>query len=115
MVEKKEEDNQQEEIKEPDSDNVENEKDNNDGKENTDSEETNEDENTEDDSLEKEIETLKEEKIRYQNQKVELMARINFDCPIFILKSLSILRYYSTVVEMPEISRGCNNLQQMSV
>ena len=75
MVEKKEEDNQQEEIKEPDSDNIENEKDNNDGKENTDSEETNEDENTEDDNLEKEIETLKEEKIRLLAEMENLRKR----------------------------------------
>ena len=45
MVEKKEEDNQQEEIKEPDSENIENEEDNNDSQENTDTEETSEDEN----------------------------------------------------------------------
>ena len=64
MVEKKEEDNQQEEIKEPDSENIENEEDNNDSQENTDTEETTEDENIEEDRLEKEIETLKEEKIR---------------------------------------------------
>ena len=35
MVEKKEKDNQQEEVKEPDSENVENEEDNNDSQENT--------------------------------------------------------------------------------
>ena len=47
MVEKKEEDNQQEEIKEPDSENIENDEDNNDTQENTDTEETTEDENSE--------------------------------------------------------------------
>ena len=50
MVEKKEEDNQQEEIKEPVSENIENEEDNNDTQENTDTEETTEDENLEEDS-----------------------------------------------------------------
>ena len=64
MVEKKEEDNQQEEVKEPDSENIENEEEINDSQENTDSEETSEDENSEENNLEKEIETLKEEKIR---------------------------------------------------
>ena len=47
MVEKKEEDNQQEEIKEPDSENIENEEDNNETQENTDTEEIKEDENIE--------------------------------------------------------------------
>ncbi len=75
MVEKKEEDNQQEEIKEPDSENIENQKDNNDSQENTDSEETTEDENTEEDSLEKEIETLKEEKIRLLAEMENLRKR----------------------------------------
>ena len=75
MVEKKEEDNQQEEIKEPDSENIENDEDNNDTQENTDTEETNEDENTEDDSLEKEIETLKEEKIRLLAEMENLRKR----------------------------------------
>ena len=74
MVEKKEEDNQQEEIKEPDSENIENE-DNNDSQENTDTEETSEDENTEEDSLEKEIETLKEEKIRLLAEMENLRKR----------------------------------------
>ena len=45
MVEKKEQDNQQEEIKEPDSENIENEENNNDNHKNTDTEETSEDEN----------------------------------------------------------------------
>ena len=75
MVEKKEEDNQQEEIKEPDSENIENEEDNNDSQENADSEETIEDENTEEDSLEKEIETLKEEKIRLLAEMENLRKR----------------------------------------
>ena len=75
MVEKKEEDNQQEEVKEPDSENVENEEDNNDSQENTDSEEITEDENTEEDSLEKEIETLKEEKIRLLAEMENLRKR----------------------------------------
>ena len=75
MVEKKEEDNQQEEIKEPDSENVEINEDNNDTQENTDTEETNENENTEEDSLEKEIETLKEEKIRLLAEMENLRKR----------------------------------------
>ena len=75
MVEKKEKDNQQEEVKEPDSENVENEEDNNDSQENTDTEETSEDENTEEDSLEKEIETLKEEKIRLLAEMENLRKR----------------------------------------
>ena len=75
MVEKKEEDNQQEEIKEPDSENIENEEDNNDSQENTDTEETREDENTEVESLEKEIETLKEEKIRLLAEMENLRKR----------------------------------------
>jgi len=75
MVEKKEEDNQQEEIKEPDSENIENEEDNNDSQENTDTEETSENENTEEDSLEKEIETLKEEKIRLLAEMENLRKR----------------------------------------
>ena len=75
MVENKEEDNQQEEIEEPDSENIENEEDNNDSQENTDTEETSEDENTEEDSLEKEIETLKEEKIRLLAEMENLRKR----------------------------------------
>ena len=75
MVEKKEEDNQQEEIKEPDSENIENEEDNNETQENTDTEEIKEDENTEEDSLEKEIETLKEEKIRLLAEMENLRKR----------------------------------------
>ena len=46
MVEKKEEDNQQEEIKEPNSDNIENEKENNNIKESLDTGESNEEENS---------------------------------------------------------------------
>ena len=75
MVESKEEDNQQEEIKEPDSDNIENEEEINDSQENTDTEETSEDENTEVDNLEKEIETLKEEKIRLLAEMENLRKR----------------------------------------
>ena len=75
MVEKKEEDNQQEEIKEPDSENIENEEDNNDTQENTDTEDIKEDENKEEDSLEKEIETLKEEKIRLLAEMENLRKR----------------------------------------
>ena len=75
MVEKKEEDNQQEEIKEPDSENIENVEVDNDSQENTDTEETSEDENTEEDSLEKEIETLKEEKIRLLAEMENLRKR----------------------------------------
>ena len=75
MVEKKEEDNQQEEIKEPDSENIENEEDNNDSQENTDTEETSEDEKAEEDNLEKEIETLKEEKIRLLAEMENLRKR----------------------------------------
>ena len=75
MVEKKEEDIQQEEIKEPDSEGLENEENNNDSEENTDTEETTEDENTEEDNLEKEIETLKEEKIRLLAEMENLRKR----------------------------------------
>ena len=75
MVEKKEENIQQEEIKEPDSESIENEEDNNDSEENTDTEETIEDENTEEDNLEKEIATLKEEKIRLLAEMENLRKR----------------------------------------
>ena len=75
MVEKKEEDSLQKEIKEPDSENIENEEDNNDSQENTETEETSENENTEEDSLEKEIETLKEEKIRLLAEMENLRKR----------------------------------------
>ena len=75
MVEKKEEDSQQEKIKESDSENIENEEDNNDSQENKDTEEISEDENTEEDSLEKEIETLKEEKIRLLAEMENLRKR----------------------------------------
>ena len=92
MVEKKEEDIQQEEIKEPDSENIENEEDNNDSQENTDTEEIKEDENTEEDSLEKEIETLKEEKIRllaemenlrkrFEREKIETVSYTHLTLP----------------------------------
>ena len=75
MVEKKEEDNQQEEIKEPNSENIENEEGNNDSHENTETEDTSEDENTEDNNLDKEIETLKEEKIRLLAEMENLRKR----------------------------------------
>ncbi len=75
MVEKKEQDNQQEEIKEPVSENIENEENNNDSQENTDSEETSEEENSEENNLEKEIETLKEEKIRLLAEMENLRKR----------------------------------------
>ena len=75
MAEKKEEDNQQEEIKEPDSENIENEENNNDSQENTDSEETSREENSEENNLEKEIETLKEEKIRLLAEMENLRKR----------------------------------------
>ena len=75
MVEKKEEDNQQKEIKEPDSENIDNEEDNNDTQEDTVTEETTENENSEEDSLEKEIETLKEEKIRLLAEMENLRKR----------------------------------------
>ena len=75
MVEKKEEDNQQEEIKEPDSEKIENKEDNNDSQEDIDTEETSEDEKTQEDNLEKEIETLKEEKIRLLAEMENLRKR----------------------------------------
>jgi len=75
MVEKKEEDKTQEETKEPDSDNIENEEDINENQENSDNEETSEDENTEEDNLEKEIESLKEEKIRLLAEMENLRKR----------------------------------------
>ena len=75
MVEKKEEDNMQEETKEPDSENIENEEEINENQENTDTEETSEDENTEEDNLEKEIESLKEEKIRLLAEMENLRKR----------------------------------------
>ena len=75
MVEKKEEDNQQEEIKEPDSENIENEEEINESQENTETELTNEDENVEGDNLEQEIETLKEEKIRLLAEMENLRKR----------------------------------------
>ena len=75
MVEKKEEDNQQEENKEPVSENIENEEEVNESQENTDTEETSENENTEEDNFEKEIETLKEEKIRLLAEMENLRKR----------------------------------------
>ena len=75
MVEKKEEDNQQEEIKEPDSENIENEEEINESQENADTEETTEDENIKEDNLEKEIEIIKEEKIRLLAEMENLRKR----------------------------------------
>jgi len=75
MVEKKEEDNQKEEIKEPDSENIENTEDKNNNLEDIDTEETSEDENSKEDNLEKEIETLKEEKIRLLAEMENLRKR----------------------------------------
>ena len=75
MVEKKEENSQQEEIKEPDSENIESEEGNHDSQENTNEEETSEDENIDEENLEKEIETLKEEKIRLLAEMENLRKR----------------------------------------
>jgi len=75
MVEKKEEDNTQEENKELDSDNIENEEEINENQEITDTEVTSEDENKEEDNLEKEIESLKEEKIRLLAEMENLRKR----------------------------------------
>ena len=75
MVEKKEEDNTQEENKELDSDNIENEEEINENQEITDTEETSEEENKEEDNLEKEIESLKEEKIRLLAEMENLRKR----------------------------------------
>ena len=75
MVEKKKEVNQQKEIKEPDSENIEIEEESNNSKENVDKEETNEESNEEDNSPEKKIETLKEEKIRLLAEMENLRKR----------------------------------------
>ena len=75
MVEKKEEDNMQEETKEPDSENIENEEEINENQENSDAEETSEDESSEEDNLENEIESLKEEKIRLLAEMENLRKR----------------------------------------
>ena len=75
MVEKKEEDKQKVEVEHPDSENVEVDKESSDGKENADAEETSEESNEEDNSLEKEIETLKEEKIRLLAEMENLRKR----------------------------------------
>ena len=75
MVEKKEEENQKEEIKEPDSENIENEEETNDIKENGDTEETKEVLNEDKNSPEKEIEILKEEKIRLLAEMENLRKR----------------------------------------
>ena len=74
MVDKKEEDSQQEEIKRPGSENIENEEENSNNQENVDNDETN-DLNEDDDSLEKEIEILKEEKIRLLAEMENLRKR----------------------------------------
>ena len=75
MVDNKEEDNQQEEIKKPVSENVENDEEINESQEKIDTEEIGEDKNTEEDNLEKEIETLKEEKIRLLAEMENLRKR----------------------------------------
>ena len=75
MVEKKEEENQKEEIKEPDSENIENEEETNDIKENGDTEETKEVLNEDKNSPKKEIEILKEEKIRLLAEMENLRKR----------------------------------------
>ena len=75
MVEKKEEDNQNTEVEETDSENIEVDKESNDSKENSDVEEASEESNEEDNSLEKEIETLKEEKIRLLAEMENLRKR----------------------------------------
>ena len=75
MVEKKEEDNQQEEIREPDSENIENVEENSNSKENEGTEATNENSNKEENSPEKEIEKLKEEKIRLLAEMENLRKR----------------------------------------
>jgi molecular chaperone GrpE len=75
MVEKKEKDNQKEEIKEPDSENTEIENNNSESQQNTDTEENIEESNEEENSLEKEIETLKEEKIRLLAEMENLRKR----------------------------------------
>ena len=75
MVDNKEEDNQQEEIREPVSENIENDEEINESQEKIDTEEIGEDKNTEEDNLEKEIETLKEEKIRLLAEMENLRKR----------------------------------------
>ena len=75
MVDKKEEENQQKEIKEPNSENTENDEETNESQDNIDTEETAKGENIKEDSLEKEIETLKEEKIRLLAEMENLRKR----------------------------------------
>ena len=75
MVDKKEEDSKQEETKETFSENIENDEEINESQEKIDTEEINEDENTTADNLEKEIETLKEEKIRLLAEMENLRKR----------------------------------------
>ena len=75
MVDNKEEDNQQEEIEEPVSKNVENDEEINESQEKTDTEEIDEDKKTEEGNFEKEIEILKEEKIRLLAEMENLRKR----------------------------------------
>ena len=75
MVEKKKEDNQQKEIRKPVSENIENTEENTKSKENEDTEATNENSNKEENSPEKEIEKLKEEKIRLLAEMENLRKR----------------------------------------
>tara|TARA_Y100000768_G_scaffold351092_1_gene301745 strand:+ start:39 stop:698 length:660 start_codon:yes stop_codon:yes gene_type:complete len=75
MVDEKEKDNQQEEIKEPNSENTENDEETNESQENTNTEETGGDESIEENSLEKEVEALKEEKIRLLAEMENLRKR----------------------------------------
>ena len=75
MVEKKKEDNQQKEIRKPVSENIENTEENTNSKENEDTEATNENSNKEENSPEKEIEKLKEEKIRLLAEMENLRKR----------------------------------------
>ena len=75
MVNKKEEDNQQEEIKEPVSENIKNDEEIIATQEGTDPDKSNEDENVEEDNSENEIEVLKEEKIRLLAEMENLRKR----------------------------------------
>ncbi len=75
MIDKTEEESQKEEIKEPNTENIENEEDNNDSQENINKEESSDDKNLEEDNLEKEIEILKEEKIRLLAEMENLRKR----------------------------------------
>ena len=75
MVNKKEEDNQQEEIKEPVSENIKNDEEIIVTQEGRDPDKSNEDENVEEDNSENEIEILKEEKIRLLAEMENLRKR----------------------------------------